>query len=62
MAGTLDALTEDAWQPVLERVHLRDLAALATSCRALRTLVNSQPETTWQAAAACDPGKASQRR
>ena len=57
MAGSLYALTADAWQPILQRVHLRDLAALAASCRALRTLVDGQPEATWQAAAACDPGE-----
>ena len=56
MAGVLQALTSDAWEGMLQRLYLRDLASLAACSRALKHLVDSQPESVWQAAASQDPG------
>ena len=56
MAGFLQALTSDAWEGILQRLHLRDLASLAACSKGLKDLVDSQPESVWQAAATHDPG------
>ena len=57
MAGILQALTSDAWEGILQRLDLRDLASLAACSKGLKHLVDSQAESVWQAAAAHDAGK-----
>ena len=55
----LDSLTDDAWQSVHQRLPLKAFASLAACSKASKALVDSMPQTVWQAAAAQDPGEQS---
>ena len=53
----MQALSDDAWQLILQQLSLRDLACMLAVSKSVRAVVHRQPEAVWKAAAARDPGE-----